>query len=82
VVTKANLGHQTAGSATTWTMEIDNVGDATFKSPTVALENGSATEFTPGNNQLVGISELKPEEGKSVDVTFSPTARQNSFTGA
>jgi hypothetical protein len=53
-----------------------------LKSPTVALENGSATQFTLGNNQLAGITELKPGEGKSVDITFSPTAGQNSFTGA
>jgi hypothetical protein len=81
VLAVANFGHQAAGSATKWTIDIENDGKAALTSPAIALENGSATQFTASGNQLSGAAELKPGDVKSVDITFSPTAGPNSFTG-
>ena len=82
VVTTADFGTGIAGSASVWTIDVENEGKGPLKSPAVILEHNSATQFTISRNQLTGVIELKPGDSKSVDISFLPTAGPKTFTGA
>jgi hypothetical protein len=65
----------------TITIDIENTGKETLKSPSISLDKSTAAEFTTANDKLTGGTELKPGEVKSVDIKFTPTTAGAPYSG-
>jgi uncharacterized membrane protein len=63
------------------TIDIENTGKATLKSPSVSLDKSTAAELTTANDKITGNSKLKPGEVKSVDIEFSPSTQGATYAG-
>jgi hypothetical protein len=81
IVTDWDFGSVIPPASSTVTIDIENTGKGTLKSPSVALDKSTAAEFITVNDKLTGSAELKPGEVKSVDIKFTPTSAGDSYTG-
>jgi hypothetical protein len=74
VLPDLDFGPVTHPATLTRTVDIENTGKGTLKSPVVSLDRSTAGEFAIITNNFTGTSELKPGESKSVEIEFTPTA--------
>lgn len=79
--TTLDFGATTAGAPVSMSLDIENTGRGTLKTPNAALDNSLTPQFAIVANSLSGSTELKPGEAKSITIKFSP-ANTGSYAGA